>query len=282
MPILNDELVAAVKRLEPLPPTVARLAALLSQPDWDMDEVEECIGLDQALCPKLLRIANSALWFRGHAVGTVRDAVMRIGSGAAVALAIGAGVQRRFVPAAPGYGLHEGELWAHSVAALLATTKIDAATKVELPGEAATAALLHDLGKLVIARVAPPEAQRRILDRMRLQHEPQCIAEVDVLGLDHAALGGVAAVHWRLPERIVTGICYHEAPLTTQDPIAAVVHVADAVAKRAQALTAPAGGDAPAEAQPEALELLALRSDRLDALAAEVGEELADVLRRYA
>src|SRR5262249_13815636 len=122
---LHQDFVDVVKQLEPLPPTVARLASLLSGPDWSMHEVEECVAFDQALTTKLLRIANSALWFRSHAIGSVRDAVMRIGSGTVVALVMGAGVQRRMAKPLPQYGLREGDLWKHSVASALAASVLD-------------------------------------------------------------------------------------------------------------------------------------------------------------
>lgn len=280
-PIVREEIRDAVQRLEPLPPTVARLAALLSRPEWDMNEVEECIRLDQGLTPKLLRIANSALWFRGHAVATVRDAVVRLGSSAVIALGIGAGVQRRFSKAVDGYDLREGELWTHSVASLLATTSLHARLGSAIPAEAATCALLHDLGKLVISRVAGTESLRRIGEHIHRGGLSHSEAECDVLGLDHAALGGIAAVHWTLPERIVTGISFHHAPLETPDPIACVVHVADVLAHRAQASPADDEGRTEHDLIPEALDRLALRRGLLDPIEEDVREELADVLRRY-
>src|SRR5690349_12200739 len=64
----QHELLGAVKQLDPLPPTVARLAALLIRPDWEIEEVLDCIRFDQVLTAKLLRAANPALWFRGHTI----------------------------------------------------------------------------------------------------------------------------------------------------------------------------------------------------------------------
>jgi HD-like signal output (HDOD) protein len=280
----QHELMYAVKHLEPLPPTVARLAALLSRTDWEIEEVLECIRFDQVLTPKLLRVANSALWFRGHPISNVRDAVMRMGSGAVVAFAMGTGVQRRFSRALPHYGLLEGELWRHAVAAAISTSVLDARTDAEVPVEAFTSALLHDLGKLVISRVLdqkPAEAEHHRF--ANLQERRTTDAEVEVLGLDHAALGAVAAVHWQLPERIGTGICFHHSPGAASDPIASVVHVADAIAHRAQAAAArrrPEVGAALVDA--DVLQRLSLREAQLDRLAGEVGEQLDDVARRFA
>jgi HD-like signal output (HDOD) protein len=288
MSTLQKDFVDAVKQLEPLPPTIARLTALLAGADWNMHELEECISFDQALTTKLLRIANSALWFRSHAIGSVRDAVMRIGSGTVLALVMGAGVQRRMSRPIPCYGLGEGELWKHSVASALAASVLDAQTDAEVPVEAFAGALLHDIGKLVMARVltARDQAAKRDSHGMRRLDSPE--TEVEVAGLDHSALGGVVASHWQLPERLVTAIAFHHTPLETEDAIASVVYAADVVAHRAQALLQKDGGDAAAPASAPENELARAVFDRLEVtpaelegVVAEVGDELDDVLRRY-
>jgi HD-like signal output (HDOD) protein len=280
----QHELLDAVKQLEPLPPTVARLAALLIRPDWEIEEVLECIRFDQVLTAKLLKVANSALWFRGHTISTVREAVMRMGSGTVVAFTMGTGVQRRFSRALPHYGLGDGEMWRHSVAAAVATSVLDARTDVEVPTEAFTSALLHDVGKLVISRALdkkPAEAGHRRFANLRERKTTD--AEVELLGLDHAALGAVAAVHWQLPERISTGICFHHSPDAAPDAIASIVHVADVLAHRGQAAAAKRPPEIGVTvADPHALERLKLRDADLERLAGEVGEQLDDVARRFA
>src|SRR5688572_27950332 len=158
----QQDLVQAAQELEPLPPTAARLASVLARADWDIRDVEEAVAFDQALTAKLLRISNSALWFRGHSIVSVRDAVMRVGSGTVVGLAMGTGVQHQFSRSIPQYGLREGELWTHSVATALATIALDAKTAAEVPTESFASALLHDVGKLVMARFLDGERLHRI------------------------------------------------------------------------------------------------------------------------
>jgi len=283
MAIAQQELVLAVQELEPLAPTSARLASLLSRPDWSMSEVEEAVSLDQALTAKLIRLANSALWFRGHSIVTVREAAMRLGSGTVIGLAMGAGVQRRLSRPLPQYGLGEGELWTHSVAAALATSVLDAKTDVAVPVESFASALLHDVGKLVMARYLDGDRLHRIEEVRRAENLSRNECEIAVLGLDHAELGGVVGVHWHLPEQLVAGIVHHHDPTGTHEPIASVVHVADALAHRAQALTVGVlGGERPEPPCFEALDRLGLATADLDEIAHAVADQLSDVLRRFA
>jgi HD-like signal output (HDOD) protein len=170
------------------------------------------------------------------------------------------------------------------VAAAVATTVLDARTDADVPVEAFTSALLHDLGKLVISRVLDRKPAETAHHRFaNLQERRTTDAEIEVLGLDHAALGAVAATHWHLPERVATGICFHHSPSATLDPIASVVNVADALAHRAQAVAArrrPEIGATLADA--DSLARLELHDSDLERLAAEVGEQLDDIARRFA
>ena len=175
-------------------------------------------------------------------------------------------------------------MWRHSVAAAIATSVLDARTDAEVPLESFTSALLHDLGKLVIARVLDHKPAEATHHRFaNLQERRTTDAEVEVLGLDHAALGAVAAAQWHLPERVGTGICFHHSPVATPDVVASVVHVADVLAHRAVAVTTRRRESiAAAFTDADALARLSLREADLDRLAKEVGAQLDDVARRFA
>ena len=55
---------------------------------------------------------------------------------------------------------------------------------------------------------------------------------MEVLGVNHAALGGEIASHWKLPERLVTGITFHHSPDEGDDVVCDVVYLANIAAKR--------------------------------------------------
>lgn len=96
------------------------------------------------------------------------------------------------------------------------------------PGDDALAAsaLLHDLGKVVLAEAHPGYAGwsaargRPVADRLR--------AERRAFGLDHAALSALAARRWGLSGRIVDAVGDHHAPGADRD--GAILGLADALA----------------------------------------------------
>jgi putative nucleotidyltransferase with HDIG domain len=280
--VVQDALVKAASELEPLPTTVTRLAQILARANWDLKEVEEAIAFDQALTPKLLRTANSALASRGHPISTVREAVMRIGTGSIFAIAMALGVQRRFKPALPHFGMAEGDLWVHSVSAALAVEMLATSMRRKLPVESFTAALLHDVGKLVMERFLEADALAKLRAAAAQGRESLRAAEIEVVGVEHGEFGAIVARHWQLPERLVHGILFHHFPAETADPIAHVVHVSDAVARMVDARRS----SRPLPPDEGIVDEVARRSLQLDdksiaKLADLVESRISEVLQRY-
>ena len=289
----QDALVLAARDLQPLPATVTRLMGLLTRPDWEMSEVEEAITLDQTLTPRILRVANSALASRGNRITTISDAVMRVGTGPLFSMAMALGVKKRLHQAVAQYGLAEGELWVHSVAAALTVESLGARLRRKLPVESFTAALLHDVGKLVMARFLEPShlaLLRAAEEQGRLSERD---AELEILGVDHAELGAVVAQYWNLPDPLVRAIQYHHSPELAfatdpwcrdpADAAAHVVHVADLVSERVAARRKKGEPALPQEPLAEATSsALDLDAAVLDELVQSVDERLNDVLERYA
>jgi HD-like signal output (HDOD) protein len=231
----RDELLIQAQELAPLPPTATRLAALVANPNSDIRAIVEAISLDSALTVKLLRLANSAASGPVSEIATVDQAVIRIGTGGVLSMAVAAGVRGRMTTKVEGYGLEEGELWEHSVGAALAAESLSGLCSVEVPPESFTAALLHDVGKLVLARFLAPQLEEFMHRRQLEGASSSEAAERELLAIDHAELGGVIARHWKLPKSIGVGIQYHHTPSECTDveggPVVAwVVHLANLVA----------------------------------------------------
>lgn len=211
-PIDLDDLIEQANSLDPLPASATRLAEILSQPDWELEDVVDVVGFDPGLTGKLLGLANGVNKAAQDRVATLDQAVLRLGAGSVLAVAISAGVKPHLDVALPEYGLAEGELWARSVAAATVAEQLAAYCNRRLPMELATAALLHDIGKLILGRNLD-EALLHYLDTARENHGlSEERAEVEVIGVDHAELGGLVAQHWNLPQVIVDGVSYHHAP----------------------------------------------------------------------
>jgi putative nucleotidyltransferase with HDIG domain len=271
-----DALTTAAEALEPLPASVTRLAVLAAG-DAQLDAVVEVVQFDQALTAALLATANSSWSASRTRITTVRDAVLRLGTGPVLSLALGASVRNRMHRAVPEYGLAEGELWEHSVAALLAAELLGRRAPVKPPVETATAALLHDVGKLVMARFLDDDLLQS-LHRAAEEGIGRRRAEVDVLGVNHAELGALVAQTWRLPPSLVRGIGYHHDPRLGGELICFAVHLADVVAK---AVGAGLEDNPDLETYAAAVQALDLRPDDVDELCRLVDIQFVEVCDRF-
>lgn len=189
------------------------------------------MSFDQALTARLLRVANSATSGTRVPINTVKDAIVRLGSATVLALAVAGAVRGRMKAAVPAYGLQEDQLWPHSVASALAVDRLTPLCKKPIPAEAFTAALLHDLGKLVLARFLATETVELLSRAESEGRQSRERAETELLEVHHAELGFLIAQRWGLPERIGRGIQYHHTPDAGGDVICDIVAVANLAAK---------------------------------------------------
>ena len=102
------------------------------------------------------------------------------------------------------------------------------------------AALLHDVGRLVISRLHP--GYKVYFDAAARTPEQRLRDEREQLGIDHALVGGVLARRWNLPQRIAVAIERHHAD--DADGLAALVATADMVAHYSQGEAIAAGAAA--------------------------------------
>jgi HD-like signal output (HDOD) protein len=207
-----------------------RLAGLVSDPGVDVLDIVETISLDQSLTAAVLRQANSAASANRIRIGTVRDAVVRLGMNMVLSIALSGHLSKQMIRAVPEYGLGAGELWKHSVLASIAADLTRGRSSVRVPTEAATAALVHDIGKLVLCRYMSPHVLELIAQSGAQEGDADFEAELKVLEVHHGDVGALVAEHWRLPESIVAAVKYHHTPSEHPEPICFAVALGNMVA----------------------------------------------------
>jgi HD-like signal output (HDOD) protein len=228
--INSEKLLESARSLPPLPVSAVRLAGLVSDPDVDVLDIVETISLDQSLTAAVLRQANSAASGNRVRIGTVRDAVVRLGMNMVLSIALSGHLSKQMTKAVPEYGLGAGELWKHSVLASIGADLIRGRSSVRVPTEAATAALVHDIGKLVLCRYMSPHVLELIAQSGAQDGDADFEAELKVLEVHHGDVGALVAEHWRLPESIVAAVRYHHTPHERPEPICYAVALGDMIA----------------------------------------------------
>jgi putative nucleotidyltransferase with HDIG domain len=234
----------ATTALPSRPGVYMELNQVLSDPDWQPHQVSAVLERDVAMSAKVLQLANSALFGLTSTVTSVRDAVMYLGVDTIRSLALTAEAFGKVAPRGNAeFSLDDFQ--AHAMLVARITASILPAGRTQQ--EAVTAALLHDIGKLVL--ISDGDSRwSRLNDQARERQVPVYVVEQDSDGVTHAQVGAHLLSLWGLPDGIVEAVAHHHDPSEVDglafDGVAAV-HIANALANElapADEGTAPAAG----------------------------------------
>jgi len=226
-----ERLLEQLEKIEPMPMVVSKLSAVVTNPNSTLADITRVISYDQSLVANLLRWANSALWARQKPVVLVKDAIVQLGAGRILEIIVGQFVKPSFENSLPEYGLDSKELWKHAVAASLASEELNQFSRISLPSETFTAALLHDVGKVVLKQIIDPEKLNEILELSSTNGTTYLEAEKKVLGFSHANVGYRMTKKWNFSNSIAESILYHHEPDEHQSLVTDAVHVSNICAK---------------------------------------------------
>ena len=213
----------AVNTLPALTETTARVAKLTAKENASAAELVELVESDTAVTIAVMKAANNGGGPRAR-VSNVPDAVEALTPAGIRAVTGALQTYELFQPNGSWARLPE-RFRRHAVATQHAAESLAALADVPGRDELATAALLHDIGQLVLLRLYP--GYRTILDDRDATPEDRCQAERRELGIDHTLVGGVLARRWGLPVQIAGAIERHHSD--EAKGLAAAVRLSDLV-----------------------------------------------------
>jgi putative nucleotidyltransferase with HDIG domain len=191
-------------------------------------EIVEAVESDVALAISVLRHANRG-GLTGGGVASIPAAVELLKPAGVLAIA-GTAPSFDFFEPSNGWELKPERFRVHALATQGAADRLGRVIGWADRDELAVAALLHDIGRLVISRLHP--GYKVYFDAVSRTPEQRLREEREQLGIDHALVGGVLARRWNLPQRIAIAIERHHSD--DADGLAAMVATADMIAHYCQ------------------------------------------------
>jgi putative nucleotidyltransferase with HDIG domain len=203
-----------------------RVLRVLLDPNSREEDLVTAIESDVALVVAVMRMANASENGSRNRVATVPEAVRALAPEGVETLARRIGVYG-FFERIPGWQVPPERFRLHAVA--VAGTANMIAREIDHPraDELLVAALLHDLGKVVMADAYPDYLERMSVPTLSPNERAQ--AERREYGVDHAVIGGVLLRRWRLPQVIARAVERHHAP--DADGEAAILSLADGLTR---------------------------------------------------
>jgi HD-like signal output (HDOD) protein len=221
-----EDLIRNTISLPTLPQVVAKINALVDDPDVGTREIGAAVAEDAPLAAKVLKIANSAYYGLRETVLSTEHASAVLGVRQLRTIAMQASVISQFDHLKDADFDVDG-LWLHSISTGHACANVARRSRARIglaPDEFHVIGLLHDMGKILLLEGLGKEYVD-VIKTAALNEVDLVEVETRILGFDHAHVGSLVAAHWGLPASVVDAIQHHHGPESAfhKNPVASLV-----------------------------------------------------------
>lgn len=266
-----DRIIATIGELPASPAIVSTVMGLTANPDSKIMDVSRVLSADQSLTAKILKLSNSSFYGRPKGVQSLQEAILLLGFSTLRSIVVATSAHlmyTRGILKGPG-----GDLWRHSLATAVAARQVAKQINHPMQEEIFIAALLHDIGKLVLLQKMPEQYQKVIATVENLGTS-FFEAEASILGFNHCDVAGILLDQWHFPNVLRDAIvAHHDAPQPFESgppPIAILVNLGNRMARN-MGVGCKERFEASLEEQPSAI-LLKLDKTQLATLMTEIAE----------
>jgi HD-like signal output (HDOD) protein len=221
-----------VSEIPPLPSVTSRILEVAENPLSSAHELTDIISNDPALTAQILKAANSAFYGFPNKIGTIYLAIVILGFNMVRTIALSSGVLKVFSARDSKKSLLKPDsFWEHSLKTGVACKILAKRYKYYLSGEAFTAGLLHDIGRIILAHYNTTK-YNDVIKHSAKQRKSLLDSEVEILGFSHADVGGVLLQDWNLPLAIADAVSFHHSPTLSKHvpDLASLTQVGDYLA----------------------------------------------------
>ncbi len=228
----ENRIINNIDDLPVLPEIILKINEVLQNSEVNVDEIAEIIEKDSSLSTKVLRLANSSYYGLASQVDSISRAIIVLGFNTICNVATSVGVSAIFKEQYKNIGIDLAGLWLHTLGCAVASKVIISVKNANDAEKAFVCGILHDIGKIIIAKVFPTE-QRKIFDALIKSKKTICEVEEEIIGTNHAKVGFAIGKKWKFPDYILDVIRFHHNPsLSTVAPdVASAVHLGNAISK---------------------------------------------------
>lgn len=201
-----------------------------SREEGSLDEVVELVRKDPALCVRVLRMANSAFFASDQPIDDIMTAVHMLGLRRVRTLTTALFTMRDTNAVTAGFDWKH--LWVHGLATASVAEELEHLLGLRPHPQLYLAALMHDVGKIVLATIEPEVYRKVLVDSWQGSCRLEELEQTH-LGVGHGEAGEIFARENSLPAEVVEAIAHHARPeVATHSPlVVALVNIANYVSK---------------------------------------------------
>lgn len=261
-----SRIIEGAHALPSLPAVVGRLVSAMANEQLGLDALAQHVESDPVLAARILAAANAGA-YGAQKVATIPQAIALLGINRVHDIAVQSAMLEVFTDAGVPDSLRA--IWLESLAAAICAEELAARTGANR-SIAHVAGLLHDIGKLLLYAVLGNE-YLEVLAQAAQSGRPIAELEREMIGVDHAMVGGELVRTWQLPDVIADAIVGHAASVSPDVVRSAMGDIVHCGVVLAHAMDLAGSPDNCVPLLDEAACLrIGLRWDQMDALLARI------------
>lgn len=223
----SQEVIERIDKIENLPtiPSILRkILGIIEDPNVSLQKISDFVASDPTLTARILKMVNSPVYGFPGRISSVNHAMVILGLNAVKGLLIGVSVFEVMKKNMVG-------LWEHSLSSAIYARVISKRKELEAPEEISVAALLHDIGKVILL-IAFKEEYTKILEIAKTGENFLYELEKEYFGITHAEIGGIVGKKWNFPLKLIEPIMNHHRPQLSKnfELETSVVHLSNIMA----------------------------------------------------
>ena len=196
------------KELPGFAQVMAKMLIICKDPNTAIEDVAKLVETDPGITVKILSIVNSAYFNLRSRVSAISDAVLFLGIDEIKKICLGVTFFETMVKSGRKQQFDRTFFWRHCLCVASLSQTIAEQIGYPSPGDAYTAGLLHDFGRIVLDRSG------RVNYADFCNNAGNCTGtlveeEREIIGIGHDDLGAYYANHWGFPPKLCLAIQYH-------------------------------------------------------------------------
>lgn len=255
------------------------LSKAVNNPETSFSDIAKIINKDSGLSGRLLKIANSSFYSFPSKIETIIQAITVIGTNQLRDLVLATTVLNSF-KGIPKNLINMDLFWRHSIACGLASRTIATYRREVNVDRFYVMGILHEIGRLIIYIKVPKQAGEA-LHQAKAEGKLLYVAEREVMGFNHAMVGGALMRAWKLPESLEEAVAYHHTPSKAKHyPVeAAIVHLADIITNSLR--MGSSGEYLVAPLDPAAWEIIGIPASILSSIVENMERQFTDAIQTF-
>ena len=206
-----DKIISSLEeKLPSLPQILEELVKKLSDPNSNLDNIEELVEVDQSITTQILQVSNKVEFTEPgqERITTIHDALHKLGFENAKKIALNVSVLKLMKLTKSTVNFSCEDLWQHSLGVAIASSEISNLVGYDNPDQAYACGLMHDIGKVIKLKYSKKDFSKEITSAYRKKID---LYDLEIMRnlIRHDIAGAKMMQAWNMPESLILPVLWH-------------------------------------------------------------------------